>query len=192
MVKRIQTEIRFDSDGEAELIHSKQDVELSDIFSNINEENILEDLQINTKGRKRLSKFNSTQNLLKTTNSGNKNILSPFHRLEDKERIQFKVQKYAAPGGDQSQQSFSYIDENDYFAFVEDYDKFIGEFVSDRKLNVVRGFVNSNEYNRIFYTKMKPQRGAIKASVLMVHGFGHSGKYLEVSCEADCDLVDCC
>lgn len=82
-------------------------------------------------------------------------------------------------GGQTEGSKFSGIYEDDYFMFFEDYDNFIGEFVNDEKVKIVRGFLNHNEYNRIYYTRMVPTE-KVCANMLFVHGFGHTVKYLDV------------
>ena len=52
--------------------------------------------------------------------------------------------------------------------------------MSDDRVKIVRGFLNNNEFNRIYYTRMSPTDKCC-ANLLLVHGFGHSVKYLDLA-----------
>ena len=58
--------------------------------------------------------------------------------------------------------------------------KFIGEFSTDKKFKIIRGYINQNESDRIFYTRFEQTEFSKKISVLIVHGYGHSGSFMEV------------
>lgn len=58
--------------------------------------------------------------------------------------------------------------------------KFIGEFKTDQSFKIIRGFVNQSDSDRIFYTRFEPTGANRKVNVLIIHGYGHSGNFLEV------------
>ena len=58
--------------------------------------------------------------------------------------------------------------------------KFIGEFTTDKHFKIIRAFVNQDDSDRIFYTKFEPTEFNRKVNILIVHGYGHSGPFLEV------------
>lgn len=165
-MKKIETDVVFNSDGEPEYkpsADSKQDnssnlmrqlekepgqVELS--VPRFKDGSTINDDQILTRESKINYQYQDTS--IKTSN--------PYTNTE-------------------KGKNFTGIYEDEYFMFVEDYDKFIGEFVSDDKIKIIRGFLNNNEYNRIYYTRMVPNEMTC-ANLIIVHGFGHTVKYLDV------------
>lgn len=58
--------------------------------------------------------------------------------------------------------------------------QFIGEFHTDRNFKIIRAYINQNTLDRIFYTRFEPTARAARANILIVHGYGHSGNFLEV------------
>ena len=58
--------------------------------------------------------------------------------------------------------------------------KFIGEFSTDKHFKIIRAFVNQDDSDRIFYTKFEPTEFNKKVNILIIHGYGHSGPFLEV------------
>ena len=60
-------------------------------------------------------------------------------------------------------------------------DQFIGEFHTDRNFKIIRAYTNQNNLDRIFYTRFEPTTKFTKTNILIVHGYGHSGHFLEVS-----------
>jgi hypothetical protein len=165
-VKKIETELVFDSDGEPEMVPKEGNREISSVDG---------------------KQIDSSNGNADPSNEGQKLLdgsLLPeevvFHK-EKKENFQY--QDTSIKGNTTANlegRKFSGIYEDDYFMFVEDYDNFIGEFVSDEKVKIVRGFLNHNEYNRIYYTRMVPTE-KVCANLLFVHGFGHTVKYLDVA-----------
>jgi hypothetical protein len=163
-VKKVETELVFDSDGELDTLRDgNKNTELSSIMKQ--EESGNQEEQTDPNGN--------------TLFEGSFQQQDQFFHKEN--RINFQYQDLSLKKPDQAvaERKFSGIYEDEYFMFVEDYDKFIGEFVSDEKVKIVRGFLNNNEYDRIYYTRIVPNEKTF-ANLLMVHGFGHSAKYLEV------------
>lgn len=167
-VKKVETDLVFNSDGEPEF-HGNDDIN-KDFSSTIGR--IVDDTSAH------IDQTSEVQKLLEGS-------FNPEDQLFTKEsKINYQYQDLSlknTPTIPDKGRKFSGIYEDDYFMFVEDYDKFIGEFVSDDKVKVVRGFLNNNEYNRIYYTRMTPTEMSC-ANLLIVHGFGHTVKYLDVSC----------
>jgi hypothetical protein len=163
-VKKVETELVFDSDGELDTLREgNKNNELSSIMKQ--EESGNQEEQTDPIGN--------------TLFEGSFQQNDQFFQKEN--RINFQYQDLSLKKRDQTvaERKFSGIYEDEYFMFVEDYDKFIGEFVSDEKVKIVRGFLNNNEFDRIYYTRIVPNEKTF-ANLLMVHGFGHSAKYLEV------------
>jgi hypothetical protein len=159
-VKKIETDIEFDSDGEPAMMpkeglseigkHMDTCFEASQSYNRgLDNSSFPEDVIV-----RRESKYNQ--------------------RYED---ISLRTSSQVVTDANRK---FSGIYEDDYFMFVEDFDNFIGEFVSDDKVKIVRGFLNHNEFNRIYYTRMTPNDKTV-ANMLFVHGFGHTVKYLDVA-----------
>jgi hypothetical protein len=68
---------------------------------------------------------------------------------------------------------------------IEDFNQifknqFIGEFHTDRNFKIIRAYINQNTLDRIFYTRFEPVGRTARANILIVHGYGHSGNFLEV------------
>lgn len=59
-------------------------------------------------------------------------------------------------------------------------DKFIGEFTTDKHFKIIRAYIDQNDSDRIFYTKFEPTDFSKKINILIIHGYGHSGSFLEV------------
>ena len=61
-------------------------------------------------------------------------------------------------------------------------DQLIGVFHTDRNFKIVRAYLSlkQTDLDRIFYTRFEPTVGQAKANILVVHGYGHSGHFLEV------------
>lgn len=58
--------------------------------------------------------------------------------------------------------------------------KFIGEFRTDQSFKIIRGFINQSDSDRIFYTRFEPTGANRKVNIMIIHGYGHSGNFLEV------------
>ncbi len=159
-IKKVDTELDFDSDGEPEFI---------------------------PKGKDQFSTFRGDDGSLvrqsELSESRNMPLEASFPPEEAffnrENKINFQYQDVSLKPAQSNDPKFTGIYEDDYFMFVEDYDNFIGEFVSNEKVKIVRGFLNHNEFNRIYYTRMSPTDKTC-ANLLMVHGFGHTVKYLDV------------
>jgi hypothetical protein len=166
-VKRVETELIFDSDGEPEAPQT----------SSLNRKDIS---SVNFKGNEESMAGNEKSSDLNRL-EGSFNPEDQYFNKESKINFQYQDLnlKGPAPSTEPGGRKFSGIYEDDYFMFVEDYDNFIGQFVSDEKVKIVRGFLNHNEHDRIYYTRMAPNDKAC-ANFLVVHGFGHTVKYLDV------------
>lgn len=163
-VKKIDTDLEFDSDGEPAL--PIKNMGRRDMF-NTNGHQMDSALEVSLPSKGLDNSSLPEDVILRKENKVN-------HQYED---ISLRVSGVA--GQPDTNRKFSGIYEDDYFMFVEDYDNFIGEFVSDDKVKIVRGFLNHNEYNRIYYTRMTPN-DKVHANMVFVHGFGHTVKYLDV------------
>lgn len=65
--------------------------------------------------------------------------------------------------------------------FVEDNNQFIGEFISpNNKIKIIRGYIHTNDNERLFYTKIERNKEKSKANMIMLHGLNHSGKFIEL------------
>lgn len=157
-VKRVDTDIVFDSDGEPE-----------------------------AEGKANRNKFSSIRLAPDESLSQQKFLHDGSSLFPEEKPYEIKLTKdqfqtikpLPQIQTDMSQRKFSGIHEDAYFQFVEDYDNFIGQFTSDDKVKIVRGFLDHNKFNRIYITQMVPTKKA-SANLLIVHGFGHTVKYLDV------------
>lgn len=163
-VKKIETDLEFDSDGEPAL--PIQNVGRREVYS-VNGQKVDSPMEISMRSKGLDNSSQPEDVILRKENKVN-------HQYED-----ISLRTNANPNQSDANRKFSGIYEDDYFMFVEDYDNFIGEFVSDEKVKIVRGFLNHNEFNRIYYTRMTPN-DRVHANMVFVHGFGHTVKYLDV------------